>query len=48
MTFSRRNGSLGPSVFPVTRIAPKRQVRRAHIDRFPSGKPVRPPAGASR
>ncbi|MEZ5242555.1 MAG: hypothetical protein R2696_12580 [Microthrixaceae bacterium] len=48
MSFTRRNGSPGTPVGPVPFIGAEQQIRRAHICRFPSGKPAASPVGGLR
>ena len=47
MTLSRRTGSPGSQALAWTHVGSERQIWRAHIDRFPSGKPVAYPVGGS-
>jgi hypothetical protein len=48
MSLTRRPGSPGTPVSPHAHVTADRQVRRAHIDRFPSGEPVGPPVDGLR
>ena len=45
MTLNRRVGSPGSLVIAGTHVGSERQVWRAHICRFPSGKPAGYPVG---